>query len=235
MDRPPRQAGTLTRGAEGGRLCRRRLVLGALRHTLLRRAADDLYLALANPHDAFVFIYRGIEWLKQGLSLSWDEFAQLVDIPLRELKELTKLANVETGVRHASRSGSKMRPDTPVDGTWALCRRRQHQCSSSQRRSSVPHDCRRRTSKRMHARPNSTPSGIDHPWRAPRRRSRPPRPHRPRPRLAIRPSIGRLCPRRLHRRPQPRIRGFRHGGRRVAWRVSVMRNAGTLCRITRYA
>lgn len=88
-------------------------------HTLLRRAADDLYLALANPHDAFVFIYRGIEWLKQGLSLSWDEFAQLVDIPLRDLKELTKMANVETGVRHASKSGSKMRPDTPIYGTWA--------------------------------------------------------------------------------------------------------------------
>ena len=43
-------------------------------HTILRRAADDAHLALTYPHEALVFVYRGLEWLKLGLKVTWKDF-----------------------------------------------------------------------------------------------------------------------------------------------------------------
>ena len=87
-------------------------------HTILRRAADDAYAALGDPHEALVFVYRGMEWIRTGLKISWDEFATDIGAAPAELEGLRKSANVETGVRHASRSGKKMRADVHNYVTW---------------------------------------------------------------------------------------------------------------------
>lgn len=86
-------------------------------HTVLRRAADDAYSALASPTEAFFFIYRGLEWIHTGLGVSWRELAAMLDVPETALKQLGKIANVETGVRHASRSGAKLRAEMD-NATW---------------------------------------------------------------------------------------------------------------------
>ncbi len=87
-------------------------------HNVLRRALDDTYLALMYPHEAFVFIYRGFEWLRTALKLSWEDIASDVGVSVSEIKELGKMANYETGVRHASVSGEKLRADPINYGTW---------------------------------------------------------------------------------------------------------------------
>lgn len=92
--------------------------LAICRHTILRRAADDAHLALRNPHEAFVFVYRGMEWIKEGLGISWEQLAQDIGVPPAHLLEMKQLANFETGVRHASRSGKKLRAHFDNYGTW---------------------------------------------------------------------------------------------------------------------
>jgi hypothetical protein len=83
------------------------------KHTVLRRAADDAHAALSNPHEALIYVYRGLEWLVEGLvGLSWKELATDLGASVAELRELKKTANVDTGVRHATKSGLKMRADT---------------------------------------------------------------------------------------------------------------------------
>jgi len=88
-------------------------------HTFLRRAVDDLVLALRAPTESFIFIYRGFEWLEQGLKISKKEFAEALGVRLDDLKQLGKLANVETGVRHATSTGAKMRANVETYSTWA--------------------------------------------------------------------------------------------------------------------
>ena len=85
---------------------------------MLRRAINDAYQALLNPHEALVFVYRGLEWLKTAQELKWDTIASDIGVTTSELKELTKAANFETGVRHASRSGRKLRASLENYGTW---------------------------------------------------------------------------------------------------------------------
>jgi hypothetical protein len=88
-------------------------------HRFLRRAVDDLVLALKDPTEAFVFIYRGFEWLEQGLNISKSELAEALGVRLNDLKQLGRLANTETGVRHATTAGVKMRADVETYSTWA--------------------------------------------------------------------------------------------------------------------
>jgi hypothetical protein len=88
------------------------------KHTFLRRAADDLVIAMRAPTEAFVFIYRGFEWLEDGLKISKKEMANALGVEHSHYKELGKIANVETGVRHASPSGSKIRADAGTYSTW---------------------------------------------------------------------------------------------------------------------
>lgn len=87
-------------------------------HTLLRRAAEDVHSALTHPHETLVYVYRGMEWLVVGLGISWDTLAGMIGVPPAELRNLKKLANVDTGARHANRDGTKIRADIYVGGTW---------------------------------------------------------------------------------------------------------------------
>lgn len=93
--------------------------LGALiRHTMLRRAAADAHAALSHPHEAGSYVYRGFEWLVVGEGRSWDDLASDVGVSKAEVRNFKKLANVDHGVRHASRSGVKLRADVQNYGTW---------------------------------------------------------------------------------------------------------------------
>ncbi|HWN09779.1 MAG TPA: hypothetical protein VNO50_11015 [Pyrinomonadaceae bacterium] len=87
-------------------------------HTVLRRAADDAHAALSNPHEALMYVYRGLEWLVEGLGIDWKELATDLGASVTELRELKKAANVDTGVRHATKSGIKMRADTRNYYSW---------------------------------------------------------------------------------------------------------------------
>ena len=92
---------------------------GALsKHIFLRRAVADLVIAMRTPPESFVFIYRGFEWLEDGLKISKKEMAAALGVELSDYRELGKLANVETGVRHASSTGSKIRADTKTYSSW---------------------------------------------------------------------------------------------------------------------
>lgn len=87
-------------------------------HAVLRRAADDVHAALSNPHEALIYVYRGLEWLVEGLSIRWEELAKDLGAPVKELRDLKKTANVDTGVRHATKPGIKMRADTKNYYSW---------------------------------------------------------------------------------------------------------------------
>lgn len=69
----------------------------------LRRAIDDLRLAMHQPVEAFVYIYRGFEWITSGLPCTKELLAHSLGVPVKELKELGRIANDDTGVRHATR------------------------------------------------------------------------------------------------------------------------------------
>lgn len=87
-------------------------------HTVLRRAAEDAHAALSNPHESLIFVYRGLEWLVGGLGITWEELAPDLGATVSEVRKLKKAANVDTGVRHASKSGVKMRADTQNYYSW---------------------------------------------------------------------------------------------------------------------
>jgi hypothetical protein len=85
---------------------------------MLRRACDDAYLALTHPVEALVFVYRGLEWLKVGQRIEWSTLASDMGVSEAALRDFKKVANYETGVRHASETGVKMRAVAENYGTW---------------------------------------------------------------------------------------------------------------------
>ena len=87
-------------------------------NTPIRRAVYDAVQAMKNPVEAFVYIYRGFEWLKKGLGLSWKEIASDVGVTTKQIKEVGQIANDESGVRHASKSGVKQRASLETYSTW---------------------------------------------------------------------------------------------------------------------
>jgi len=87
-------------------------------HTALRRAAEDAHAAITNPHESLIYVYRGFEWLIEGFGFTWDDIAKELGGTTNDIRELKKTANFETGVRHASKSGSKLRADPSNYGTW---------------------------------------------------------------------------------------------------------------------
>jgi hypothetical protein len=87
-------------------------------HRFIYRAAEDAVLALRVPTESFVFIYRGFEWIEDGLKISKKELAQGIGVPLKNLKQLGEIANVESGVRHATKTGVKMRANIENYSTW---------------------------------------------------------------------------------------------------------------------
>ena len=57
----------------------------------------------------YLYVYRELEWLKEGLGISWGDVAADVGAPLADLREFKGIANHETEVRHAS-SGALTNP-----------------------------------------------------------------------------------------------------------------------------
>jgi hypothetical protein len=86
-------------------------ILAICAHTTLRRAAEDAHAALMNPHEALVYVYRGLEWLVEGMGYTWEEIAKELGGTKNDIRDLKKAANYESGVRHASKSGMKLRAD----------------------------------------------------------------------------------------------------------------------------
>jgi hypothetical protein len=77
--------------------------------TFLRRAAEDAVAALLTPYDSVFYVYRGLEWLRKGFSVGDTELGTWMGISKSDLQKFTRLANSETGVRHASSSGHRIR------------------------------------------------------------------------------------------------------------------------------
>jgi len=88
------------------------------RHSVIRRAADDAHAALTQPHEAIVFVYRGLEWLKEGQGIEWEDIARDTGVSMSEIRDLKKTANYQTGARHATKDGTKMRAIAVNYGTW---------------------------------------------------------------------------------------------------------------------
>lgn len=87
-------------------------------HTVLRRAAEDLHIALSQPAESLIFVYRGLEWIVKSFGIKWEDLATGIGVPFSEVRALKQLANDETGVRHGSKSGAKLRAVPENYGTW---------------------------------------------------------------------------------------------------------------------
>jgi hypothetical protein len=74
-------------------------------HTFIYRAAEDAILAPQNAYE------DGLRILKRDL-------AEGIGVPLKNLKQLGEMANVGSGVRHASKTGIKMRANLESYSTW---------------------------------------------------------------------------------------------------------------------
>src|ERR1039458_2302943 len=105
-------------------LCQRKPLYGWIKalcaHTVLRRAAEDAHSALAHPHEALIYVYRGLEWLVLGMNLTWEEIAKEIGATPKDIRDLKKTANVDTGARHATKTGLKLRADPFNYGTWVI-------------------------------------------------------------------------------------------------------------------
>jgi predicted peroxiredoxin len=87
--------------------------------TLIRRAAEDAYMALIINREELFFIYRGFEWLKKAMKVSWDKLSETIDIPRESINSLKKIANnPEEAARHAAESGLKVYLDEEVLPDW---------------------------------------------------------------------------------------------------------------------
>jgi hypothetical protein len=92
---------------------------GALcKNNILRRAADDAHIALTHPHEALIYVYRGLEWLKEGLVIGWEVIAKDIGVSNNDIRQLKKNANRGTGVRHATKNGKKLRASFENYTTW---------------------------------------------------------------------------------------------------------------------
>ena len=85
---------------------------------ILRRAAADAHAALVNPAEAGLFVYRGLEWLVVGEKRRWEDLAEDMGISKKDVRDFKKLVNVDYGVRHASRSGEKLRGEFETYPFW---------------------------------------------------------------------------------------------------------------------
>ena len=87
-------------------------------NTMLRRAAADTHAALSHQHQAGIYVYRGLEWLVTGEGRSWEDLAADLGMSRSQVRDFKKLVNVDYGVRHASRSGAKLRADAESAALW---------------------------------------------------------------------------------------------------------------------
>jgi len=89
------------------------------RLSLVRRAAEDAYMASILKSEAIFFTYRGFEWLRKALSVSWDDLGKAIDVPQTNIRYLKKIANDwEAAARHAAESGYKARFEEEVLPSW---------------------------------------------------------------------------------------------------------------------
>jgi hypothetical protein len=87
-------------------------------NTILRRAAADAYAALLHQHEAGFYVYRGLEWLVISEGRSWEDLADDLGMSRSQVRDFKKLVNVDYGVRHASRSGAKLRANAESAALW---------------------------------------------------------------------------------------------------------------------
>ena len=73
-------------------------------NTPIRRTLHDAVQAINNPVEAFVYIYRGFEWLRKGLKLSWNDIANDVGVSAKQIKVVGQIANDESGVLTRSKA-----------------------------------------------------------------------------------------------------------------------------------
>lgn len=90
-------------------------------HSVLRRAANDAYLALMHPHEALLYAYRGMEWIVVGTKISWEDLAENMGISKADLREFKKTANVEGGARHPTQRLEKLRAELRSYSGWVTC------------------------------------------------------------------------------------------------------------------
>ena len=62
--------------------------------------------------------WRVLEWLLVGEGRSWKDLASDIGVSNKDIKSFKKLVNVNYGVRHASKSGEKLKADVENHGTW---------------------------------------------------------------------------------------------------------------------
>jgi hypothetical protein len=108
------------RGPAGGRhRPARRLAL-----PILHRSAERRKVLILEEQDLRRVNARGLRsaravWrIEDGLRISKRDLAEGIGVPLKNLKQLGEMANVGSGVRHASKTGIKMRANLESYSTW---------------------------------------------------------------------------------------------------------------------
>lgn len=94
--------------------------LALSKHTLLRRAAEDAYMASILEAESIFFMYRGFEWLKKAVgNVSWNRLGDAIDIPQENIRYIKRTANdADVAARHAAQSGFKSRFEGDVCSSW---------------------------------------------------------------------------------------------------------------------
>jgi len=89
-------------------------------NTLLRRVAEDAYMAAAVQQESIFFLYRGFEWLKEAVgNPSWRELGSHIDIPQENINYIKRTANnPKEAARHAAQSGMKSYFGGEVCSSW---------------------------------------------------------------------------------------------------------------------
>lgn len=87
---------------------------------MIRRSLEDLYNSLIYPKEAPIFVYRALEWIKEGMNLQWEDLPRYLNLPKKEIREFKKLLHhPEISVRHGRKSGKKLRADASLFGAWS--------------------------------------------------------------------------------------------------------------------
>ena len=90
------------------------------KYPLLRRAAEDAYMASILESESIFFLYRGFEWLKKAVNdVSWNKLGDAIDVPQENIRYIKKTANdPNAAARHAAQSGFKSRFEGDVCSSW---------------------------------------------------------------------------------------------------------------------
>lgn len=90
------------------------------KNIMIRRSLDDLYNSLLYPKEAPLFVYRAMEWIKEGMGIQWEDIPRYLNLPESEMREFKKLLHdPQVAVRHGRKSGKKLRANAALFGAWA--------------------------------------------------------------------------------------------------------------------